>query len=375
MDNLSVEKFIKAVKINSYRNELFFKNKILNENEISQKKIILKSKPRGMIVNLTTKCNLKCRMCRVQKFSWEIPRETVSEITEYFPYLEYLSWLGGEVFLSDYFEELFEKAASYPNIRQDITTNGLFIDERWAERLVKANVNLIFSIDGVTKETYEYIRREAKFEDLLKSIDMVNKYKKRYHNISINNIFTIINFVVMKSNYREMEQVVDFAKKNKFDAIAFLPILAETSSENIFYYNDPEALGYIKKIMPIILSKVQNYGINLKNHLPLNENDDKGEQKSYKNDFGFLNTIRTNILCHWPWQSLYINSNGTLMPQCFCKREIGNVGSNSLEEVWNNNRMQLYRRKLLNNDYVNFCNPECISGMIRGWSGLGREAF
>jgi sulfatase maturation enzyme AslB (radical SAM superfamily) len=81
---------------------------------------------------------------------------------------------GGEVFLVDYFKDLFAKASSYPNIDQSIITNGLLIDSQWLDILSGSRVNLTFSIDTVVKKTYEHIRQPAVFEDLLDNLGMIH---------------------------------------------------------------------------------------------------------------------------------------------------------------------------------------------------------
>lgn len=52
------------------------------------------------------------------------------------------------------------------------------------------------------------------------------------------------------------------------------------------------------------------------------------------------------------------------------KKPIGDIFKNSLEEIWNNEEMQLYRKKLLDNDYLDLCNSSCILGFISKESSL-----
>jgi sulfatase maturation enzyme AslB (radical SAM superfamily) len=155
--------------LNNYKNDDFFINRLINELEINDKKVILESKPQAMIVMLSNLCNINCIMCGVKDKKWELPKKTIMEIIEYFPYLEYIQWQGGEVFLLDYFKGLFREAARFPNIRQIINTNGLLITEDWAKDLIGGKADITFSIDGVTKDVYEYVRKGAEFEDLLES--------------------------------------------------------------------------------------------------------------------------------------------------------------------------------------------------------------
>ena len=155
------------------------------------------------------------------KKHFDINEKTSTEIEKLFPFLEDITWSGGEVFLSKHFERLFDKASKYPNLSQTILTNGLLINEKWAKKITKNKVTLIYSIDGATKEIYEKIRQGAKFNELIKRIRLINRYIKR----NKSETKKIIHFTVMRTNYKEMEKMVDFAKKYKFSRIDFFPIL------------------------------------------------------------------------------------------------------------------------------------------------------
>ncbi len=372
---LALEEFGKIFSNISHKDNPALHNMILNEIEITQGKRILDSKPRGIAVTLTSRCNIRCIMCGVWQNPWDIPEKTIKEIIEFLPYLQRLFWQGGEAFLSPYFEELFEEIASYPNIRQDINTNGLFINREWAKKLVKANANIIFSIDGITKETYEYIRRGARFEDLLKSVELLNEYMweaRQDITHTGKRSSTIINLVVMRSNYHELEGFIDFAKKYKFDRLQITPVDIG-SQENIFLHRDMAALAYIDKIMPKILEKAKTYGIDISNWLPA-----AGYSRSFQEDAKLfkdgqqINSVgnsspvakNNSISCYWPWQFLFIDSGGQVRPQCFCIKEVGNVCNNTIGEIWNSDAMQIYRGKLFDNDYRDWCDYRCATGKI-----------
>ena len=112
--------------------ERYLLNKELNDQEIKEQRIVLKSKPRKLAVILTTKCNLDCIMCPLAHFrathreANTIPYATIKKIYELYPYLQWIDWQGGEVFLIDYFKELFLKAASFPQIQQNSPKLSVF---------------------------------------------------------------------------------------------------------------------------------------------------------------------------------------------------------------------------------------------------------
>ncbi len=53
------------------------------------------------------------------------------------------------------------------------------------------------------------------------------------------------------------------------------------------------------------------------------------------------------------------------------EKKIGNIYSSSLGEIWNSKMMQLYRKKISENNYGDLCDPLCISG-ARPKEELGR---
>lgn len=199
----AVEEFMKVISGISRNDDPCLYNKVLNEIEITRGNTVLESKPRRLGITLTTRCNLRCVMCKIRETPWDLPEKAVGDIIRFFPYVRYIMWLGGEVFLSKHFEALYEEAAQYPHLKQAIFTSGVLIDDRLAQKLVNKNTMLSFSIDGFTKHTYEYVREGARFESLLKSIDLINRYKRRYNNSTrgSSRYITGINFTVMKSNY------------------------------------------------------------------------------------------------------------------------------------------------------------------------------
>jgi len=338
----------------------FFKNKLLNELEIAQGETVLSSKVRSLVITLSNKCNLSCIMCLTRNVPWELPEKIIKEIFALFPYLEKIMWQGGEVFVLDYFEEILSAASQYPNLRQSIVTNGLLITEKMAEKLVKNNVELTFSIDGVTKETYEYIRRGANFEILIRNLNLILELRKRHNS----NMILNLNVAIMKSNYRQLENFIDFAQEYGFGFVCLMPIHIHLKTpEDIFTNQDIEALSFITEVSPKIEEKAQEYGIRLENRLPtLNS---KNDNSSFENDIEI--NPQKKFLCHIPWQQLYIDYDGSVRPDCLCKiqKSAGSLLKNlSLEEIWNNQVMQEYRRKIVNHDYLDLCNPACISGKI-----------
>lgn len=283
---------------------------------------------------------------------------------------------GGEPFFSRYFNDLFERASSFPTLSQTIVTNGILINDSWANKLVKANVNIIWSIDSTEKDKFENIRVGAKFDQLKDCINRVNVYREenaKNKNAS-SNFRMIMQSTIMKDNYEEIEKLIDFAKSHKFDGINLIPIRYFTGKENIFYHKDKDAIGFLRKILSRIAKDNQKLGFKISNQLPisLDDSDNPISTQAKVNE----NRIENNrphyptgndkkMLCYWPWKSLYLLYKGKVRPYGFCVTDIGNINNESLSFLWNCQQMQEYRKRILDNsDLCKICSNRCTSGVI-----------
>lgn len=337
--------------------DLFLENKRLNRDEINQKKAILSSKLTSLICALTNRCNMQCIMCDTWRTHWEIPPKTYQEVLAFLPYLEHVIWLGGEVFLSPYFKEVLEESKKYPYLEQRINTNGVLIDEAWAERLFKNNVELIYSINGVTKETYEYIHQGVRFEELIKSLEIIKDMKRKYKDKKFN---LRMNVVVMKSNYHEVEKFLDFAKEYEFSLVQLMPIVGEDTPEHIFSskYRDEAAFKHLEETLERLYPKAKDYNIELLNSLPTLDASVSPQQKLE------VTSESDGLFCYLPWQQVLIYPDGNVRFGCFCDEPIGNVLENSLGQIWNSEKAQAYRRKIAADSYQDLCGHRCVEGRI-----------
>ncbi|MHB9154395.1 MAG: tetratricopeptide repeat protein, partial [Endomicrobiales bacterium] len=143
----------------------FSQDSMLNEIEILRRKTVLASKVKRLWVSVTSRCNIKCKTCGLWHNKWDLPYEAAQEVMGLYPYLERVVWLGGEVFMYPHFEEMFDRATQFPNLKHQVITNGFILTERWIDKIISApNTEFTFSIDGTTREVYESIRQGSNFE-------------------------------------------------------------------------------------------------------------------------------------------------------------------------------------------------------------------
>ncbi len=369
--------FKKLLTQKNVREDKFLQNKILNELEITEKKEVLESKTRSMVAMILDRCNIKCRICEIWKSKWQASPRTIKEIIELFPYMEDINWEGGEVFMMDGFEDILTEGGKYKNLRQVIYTNGLMINEKILNKIQNIRAEIVFSIDSAEKDTYEYIRRGASFQRLKKVLSLLREFRANIKNDKLKIYF---NPVIMKSNYKEIMKLVEFAHRYGFDAVTFNPLRGDYGEENIFANKDVRALNYIEKNMPKVKERANELGIRLNDWLPVEscccEEDDisnsESEEKEVEEEGKKEQESKTdnpdskNLICYAPWQRMVLDNMGNVRPHVFCLNKwVGNSDEMSLSDIWNGAGMREYRRKIASGNFKDICQPECINGQVR----------
>lgn len=327
------------------------KNKAKNILEVNKRKIILDSKPRMLAVIITNRCNLNCIMCNSRhKEGTTLEKSVVEEILKMLPYLKRMNWQGGEIFYVNYLKEIFRELIPYRNLNHEIFTNGLLLDQEWIEILLKLDVTLRFSIDGMTQESYNYIRRGGKFTTLVKNIELLNKLEDRVGN----NLERTINVVVMKSNYKELDKFVDFAKKYRFRKIVFKPVKFLTNEENIFHNMSLGVSNDLVRVTNKVKERALTKGVGVFFDHPVFDIDLPGsniesDKKTVKEDEEASIYDKQGLYCVNPWKTLWIDvtRGGNVYPACECKHPVGNIYKDDLLEIWNNEKMKDYRKNIV----------------------------
>jgi MoaA/NifB/PqqE/SkfB family radical SAM enzyme len=274
----------------------------------------------------------------------------------YYPYLERIVWLGGEVFLYKDFEELFDRALAFPSMQQQIITNGVALNRHWIEKIVKAGAELTFSIDGVTKQVYEYIRAGSNFEKLIANVRLVNEMRAKY----TSKTKMRLNAVIMKSNYHQIEDFADFAREHGFCQVSLMALHFDVDpQENILYtHADQHVLEYITDAIPRIREKAKNYGIDLDVLLPTLKKEEPAGVPGTGCKVS-AEPEKDTLHCKMPWKYMFICDKGTVYLTGSCAKPIGNVYQNSLDEIWNSPDARLYRENMVKNQFNDICRPEC----------------
>ncbi|MGE4385217.1 MAG: radical SAM protein [Endomicrobiaceae bacterium] len=361
----------------------FDQDTILNEIEILQRKTVLKSKMKRLWVTVTSRCNIRCKTCGLWHNKWDLPYKTAKEVMDNYPYMERLVWLGGEVFLYKHFEEMFDEAGKWNNLKQQVITNGIALNKKWIEKIVRTeNSELTFSIDGVTKEVYEEIRQGSNFEKLLENVRFTMETKKKY---GIKKDIRM-NAVIMKTNYRQIYDLLELAKKEGFNQLSLMALHFDTApNENIFdgETKDKEALKYVYEAIPVLKQRAKEYNIDLDILLPcgdesfediISKQNEQNQEKNSVCENAPPPEIRkeeseepkdsiipvNRVCCKMPWNYMMICDDGNVLLTGSCVKSIGNIYNNSIDEIWNSPMSREYRQRMIDKNFSeDMCRTEC----------------
>lgn len=183
-------------------------------------------------------CNIDCKYCfykclssnREEYSKGFMNDETLEKlIIQAIDYAEdYLAFAfqGGEPTLIGV--EFFEKAVELQKkhnhkrlkIENTIQTNGILIDERWAEFLSENHFLAGISLDG-PKKIHDYYRKDASgnptFARVMHAVSLFEQYHVDYNILSV-----VTNESVKKASY-----LYQFYKRNRFEYVQLIPCIDE----------------------------------------------------------------------------------------------------------------------------------------------------
>jgi len=297
----------------------------------------------------TSHCNLRCRVCPVttgmDRPSGDMDeglfKKTVDELVDYL--LLILFWDWGEPFLNPNVYEMIRYARSR-GIKVMSTTNGhLFASKDHAQNVVQSGLDvLVFSVDGITQETYQHYRSVGKLESVIEGIRRVVAEKK-----SLKSKTPLVNFrfIVMRHNEGEIPYLKEFARSLGVDALTLRKFYAIPNRRE-------ERIEAKQALMPS-QAKFQ-----LPEHSPEN-------QRPIRIDRNPCKTLWNCPTIHW---------DGTVC-SCFAdfneERRLGFLGLQPFKEIWDGQVFRNLRRNFRKGwQELPLCR-ECSSGFKGG--DIGRE--
>ena len=267
---------------------------------------------------ITNKCNLNCLHCRGMA-SQQLEGSRVLELAQQIPRLS-PQWViieGGEPLLR---EELFDVLSiiTQGGIVTYLITNGMLLNEKTAKKLAELEVRVMISVDGTDKKSYQEIRKGADFGTLKKAIRLLSEY----------GILNACNVTIGQHNYRQIEEIFQFAEELRVPKIIFLGL--KPCEDYKKYVLGKEEY---QKIIPLVMECQRDYGIDIffdepffRPFLEVNRID-----YSVSSESGIIvSSVSRCIFGDY----LFIETNGDVRPCTFAPMVVGNAGEKDLPQIW-----------------------------------------
>ncbi len=178
-------------------------------------------------------CNLACPSCRKETIGYVKGKEYDTRKEIHDEVLKYIESTGfdnvgrinisgsGEPFSSKIFRDFLYTfdGSERPNLDINIQSNGVLLNEKSWQKMkkIQGNINeVLISIDAATRETYEVVRVNGDFDDLMSNLQFLSGL---YNEGKIRRF--MLAFVVQQKNYREMKGAIEITKNLGAERIVF----------------------------------------------------------------------------------------------------------------------------------------------------------
>ena len=207
-----------------YVNPISLANKVLNRLEVKAGRSRLISRPVEVTVEPTLMCNSDCLMCNRnfhrkgdKNVSGFLTWETLNKVKPFLRTAERVVFSGfGEPLLHPEFLDMARMIKKEgPHVL--FFTNALRLTEDIARGLADTDLDAIYvSMGGGTRETYKKIRGVDGFDDVVRNIEALTRYKRLKKK---NRPAVYFNVVAMTSVLDELEEIVSLADRIGVEAV------------------------------------------------------------------------------------------------------------------------------------------------------------
>lgn len=181
------------------------------------------STPRVLEFEISNTCNLECIMCggkwsssiranreKLPPIKTPYDRAFVEQLDAFLPSIWAARFLGGEPLLIQRYYEIWERLRdSNPGAELTITTNATIIPHRARALLEELRFNFAVSLDAADPATFEAIRKNARFEDVMENLDYFLDYTRR------RGTWLSITACPMTYNWRQLPDIARFCEERR----------------------------------------------------------------------------------------------------------------------------------------------------------------
>ncbi|TQD29228.1 PqqD family peptide modification chaperone [Methanolobus vulcani] len=312
--------------------------------------------PAGVLWDLTSKCNLRCRHCVVsagEECNDELPFEDCCRLIDEFAEfgVAQLILSGGEPMIRKDFFDIAEYAAS-KNIMIQVATNGTLIDETAAEKLANIGARAQVSLDSSVSAIHDDFRQlSGSWEKTVNGIKLLIKA----------GVPVTLAAAVTTMNIDNIPELYELGKELRVQTFRILPFVPSGRGTGAFDLEVKPAR--MRELTEFLLSKRESDGPEI---APMEFEctfRPTPEQEIEAN-------TDTRIGCDGAIGYCTVTSKGDVLPcNYFEGADVENVKDRSFRWIWDNSRFLNYFRSLKASDMKGKCSrcqwlPVCRGSCI-----------
>lgn len=187
------------------------------ENESSVSDPVSFKHPRTVTILYGLLCNLRCSMCPQDHHNNLILDSDFLKKNVNWDQVEDIELQGGEVLAMKDAKNMYLWLTKQMGKKVNLITNGMLIDDEWAEHLVQGSRKIRISVNAAGKKTHELINKGSHYE---KVIDNIRKliHLKHHYNLDVKIQY---KFTITPENVREIADAIEVADNLGCDKINY----------------------------------------------------------------------------------------------------------------------------------------------------------
>lgn len=350
-----------------------------------EKKVVVDFWPEALDIEVTSFCNLRCRMCPhtllENKAAHHLNPQVIERLQPYLRYCRKVALQGdGEPFLNPHIEKIITDLSA-AGVKLYTTTNLSIMNERLAKLINEAFDVVTISCDSCEKRLYELIRVNGSFDTFCSNLKLLKKH--------VTKPTLIMNCVMMRQNVHLAEDMVQFAKDNHIDRLVFSALLTDKDLAN-----QADSLEHYPGITEMYLSQAEakareigldlqilwNYSLKSPCSLQQLQQEEtrrqqcedirsftKEEQAAFVKRYRNLKIKKTinscgsekyhcEGICGNLYGKSYIDAEGNVTLCCFGKiQTVGNILEQDFSDIWNGESYIAARNAFFSGNLPHFC--------------------
>jgi MoaA/NifB/PqqE/SkfB family radical SAM enzyme len=284
-------------------------------------------------------CNVRCAMCYQRTYDAvdnRFPRIYKEYLLPLYPYLSRLIIVGGEPTIMPHCRELVKFVGRFPNIRFEICTNGVCVDDFWMGIFREKSDLIRVSINAATRNTYDRIMKHGDFNKVTGHVRRMTRERAN------EKLLVLISTVLLRHNAHEIAEFVELGHELGVDKVMFSvdPVLS--------FYKLPAKI--VRKELDKALRVIERTGMAVTglNVIAKHVNHPWGERS--------LNGQAKK--CQSPFRLLLVDPSGDVRICSHAWVVLGNIYRSSLDEILGSRCRKRLQEKIDSGDH-SWCPPYC----------------